>query len=142
MTSTPMSIDARGPRFSATITSAVLALVLITGSGWLLFAQMLVFAIAVVAGLRYGPYGLLYRYVVQPRLGPTSKTEAEAGPRFAQGVGLVMSGIGVLCFAAGAPMAGLVITAFTFVATFLNAAFDFCLGCHMYLILKRFRTVA
>jgi len=137
-----MTIDARGPRFSAAITTAVLALVLITQSGWLLFAQTLVFAVGALAGLRYAPYGLLYRYLVRPRLGPPSKTEAEAPPRFAQAVGLVMAGIGTLCFAAGAPLAGLVFTAFTFIATFLNAAFDFCLGCHMYLILKRFRTAA
>src|SRR5208337_2979653 len=39
-----MGIDPRGPRFSALITTVVLAVVLITGSVWLLAAQALVFA--------------------------------------------------------------------------------------------------
>lgn len=137
-----MSIDSRGPRFGAAVTTVVLAVVLVTGSGWLLFAQMLVFAIGALAGLRYAPYGLLYRYLVRPRLGPPSRTEAEAPPRFAQGVGMVFAGVGSLCFAAGAPVAGLVFAGLALVAAFLNAAFDFCLGCQMYLIIKRFRTAA
>src|SRR5215469_1172749 len=137
-----MTIDARGPRFSAAITTLVLAVVLLTGSGWLLFAQTLVFAVGALAGLRYAPYGLLYRYLVRPRLGPPSKTEAEAPPRFSQGVGMVIAGLGALCFAAGASVAGLVFAALALVAAFLNAVFDYCLGCQMYLILKRFRTAA
>lgn len=137
-----MSIDSRGPRFSAVITTVVLAVVLVTGSGWLLFAQTLVFAVGAVAGLRYAPYGFLYRYLVRPRLGPPPRTEAEAPPRFAQGVGMVFAGIGTLCFAAGVPVAGLVFAALALAAAFANAAFDFCLGCQMYLILKRFRTAA
>ncbi|MBO0821451.1 MAG: DUF4395 domain-containing protein, partial [Nocardiopsaceae bacterium] len=132
-TSTP-SIDARGPRFGAAITTVVLAVVLVTSSGWLLLAQTLVFAIGALAGLRYAPYGLLYRYLVRPRLGPPSRTEAEAPPRFAQAVGLVIAGIGTVCFAAGAPVAGLVFAALAFVAAFANAVFDYCLGCQMYLI--------
>jgi hypothetical protein len=137
-----MSIDARGPRFGAAITAVVLAVVLVTSSGWLLFAQTLVFAVGALAGLRYAPYGLLYRYLVRPRLGPPPRTEAEAPPRFAQGVGLVIAGLGALCFAAGAPLAGLVFAALALVAAFLNAVFNYCLGCQMYLILKRFRTAA
>ncbi len=137
-----MTIDARGPRFSAAITTLVLALVLVTGSGWLLFAQTLVFAVGALAGLRYAPYGLLYRYLVRPRLGPPSRTEAEAPPRFAQGVGMVIAGIGAIGFAAGAPVAGMVFAALALAAAFLNAAFDLCLGCHMYLLIQRIRPAA
>jgi hypothetical protein len=86
-----MEIDPRGPRFGAVITVVVLAIVLITQSGWLLAAQALVFAIGAVAGLRYAPYGLFYRYLIRPRLGPPEHTEAEAPPRFAQAVGAVFA---------------------------------------------------
>jgi hypothetical protein len=137
-----MTIDARGPRFSAAITALVLALVLVTGSGWLLFAQTLVFAVGALAGLRYAPYGLLYRYLVRPRLGPPSRTEAEAPPRFAQGVGMVIAGIGAIGFAAGATVVGMVFAALALAAAFLNAAFDLCLGCHMYLLIQRIRPAA
>jgi hypothetical protein len=77
-----MEIDPRGPRTAALITTAVLAAVLITGSGWLLAVQALVFAAGAVFGLRYSPYGVLYRKLIRPRLGPPRELEPEAPPRF------------------------------------------------------------
>ena len=132
-----MDIDPRGPRFSAVITTAVLALVLVTGSAWLLAAQVAVFAVGALAGLRYAPYGLLYRRLIRPRLGPPARTEPEAPPRFAQGVGMAVAGVGVICLAAGATTAALVFTALALAAAFLNAAFDLCLGCQVYLFIQR-----
>jgi hypothetical protein len=137
-----MTIDARAPRFGAAITTLVLAIAVVTESGWLLFAQTLVFAIGALAGLRYAPYGFLYRYLVRPRLGPPSRTEAEAPPRFAQGVGMVIAGVGCIGFAAGATVVGMAFAALALAAAFLNAAFDLCLGCHMYLLIKRIRPAA
>ena len=132
-----MDIDPRGPRFGAAITVVVLAAVLITGSAWLLAAQMLVFAAGALAGLRYAPYGIVYRRLVRPRLGPPTRTEAEAPPRFAQGVGMVFALAGVLGYATGVTGAGLAFTACALVAAFLNAAFDICLGCQAYLFIQR-----
>jgi len=132
-----MDIDPRGPRFGAAITTAVLAAVLITSSAWLLGAQLLVFAIGAAAGLRYAPYGIVYRRLVRPRLGPPSHTEPEAPPRFSQGLGAVFALGGVLGYAVGATPVGIVFTAFALVAAFLNAAFDFCLGCQVYLFIQR-----
>ncbi len=123
-----MEIDPRGPRFSAVITTVVLAVVLVTGSAWLLAVQVAVFAVGALAGLRYAPYGLLYRRLVRPRLGPPGHTEAAAPPRFAQAMGMVIAGVGLICLAAGAGPAGLVFTALALAAAFLNAAFDLCLG--------------
>jgi len=132
-----MEIDPRGPRFGAVITTVVLAVVLLTGSVWLLAAQLAVFAVGALAGLRYAPYGLLYRYLVRPRLGPPAHTEPEAPPRFSQGVGMVFAAAGVAFYAAGITPGGIVLTAFALVAAFLNAAFDLCLGCQMYLFIQR-----
>ena len=132
-----MDIDPRGPRFGAVITTVVLAAVLITGSAWLLGAQLLVFAIGALAGLRYAPYGLVYRRIVRPRLGPPARTEPEAPPRFSQGVGMVFAAAGVVGYALGATAVGIVFTAFALFAAFLNAAFDFCLGCQVYLFIQR-----
>ena len=132
-----MDIDPRGPRFGAVITTIVLAVVLITGSAWLLGAQLLVFAIGALDGLRYAPYGVVYRRLVRPRIGPPARTEAEAPPRFSQGVGMVFAAAGVVGYALGVPVAGIVFTAFALFAAFLNAAFDFCLGCQVYLFIQR-----
>ena len=132
-----IDIDPRGPRFGAVITVVVLAVVLITGSAWLLAAQTLVFAAGALAGLRYAPYGVVYRRLVRPRLGPPARTEAEAPPRFAQGVGMVFALGGVLGYATGATGVGIAFTALALVAAFLNAAFDICLGCQVYLFIQR-----
>jgi hypothetical protein len=134
-----MEIDPRGPRFGAFITVVVLAVVLITRSAWLLALQTLVFAIGALAGLRYAPYGLLYRWLIRPRLGPPSHTEAEAPPRFAQGMGMVIAAIGVVAFTAVSTTAGIVFTALALAAAFLNAVFDYCLGCQVYLFIQRAR---
>src|ERR1700755_1050607 len=79
--STTMDIDARGPRFAAVITTVVLALALATTSMWLLLAQMLVFAVGAIAGMRYAPYGLVYRFLIRPRLGPPTRFQAAAPSR-------------------------------------------------------------
>ena len=132
-----MKTDPRGQRFNATLSAVVLAAVLITGSGWLLAAQALVFGIAAVLGLSYSPYGLIYRTLVRPRLGPPRELEDAAAPRFAQGVGLVVSVIGVIGYAAGLTPLGIAGAALALVAAFLNAAFGLCLGCEMYVLIHR-----
>jgi hypothetical protein len=137
-----MNIDPRGPRVGAVITTVILAIVLVTGSGWLLLAQTVVFAIGALAGLRYAPYGILYRALVRPRLGPPAELEAEAPPRFAQGVGMAFAAIGTIGYLSVSPVVGTVFTAFALAAAFLNAAFDLCLGCHMYLLIQRIRPAA
>jgi hypothetical protein len=132
-----MEIDPRGPRFGAVITTVVLAVVLITGSGWLLAAQALVFAVGAAFGLRYAPYGLLYRWLIRPRLGPPRELEPEAPPRFSQAVGMVFAVAGVAGYAAGITWLGVAATAAALVAAFLNGAFGYCLGCQMYLLIRR-----
>jgi hypothetical protein len=132
-----MEIDPRGPRFGALITTVVFAVVLITSSVWLLAAQALVFAVAVVFGMRNAPYGLLYRLLVRPRLGPPKELEAEAPPRFAQGIGLLISVIGIIGYAAGITQLGIIAAALGLIAAFLNGVFGLCLGCEMYLIIRR-----
>ena len=132
-----MEIDPRGPRCAALITTVVLAVVLVTGSVWLLAAQAVVFAVGAVFGLRYSPYGWLYRKLVRPRLGPPAELEPEAPPRFAQAVGLIFAVTGVAGYAAGLTWLGMAATAAALVAAFLNAVFGLCLGCEMYVLIRR-----
>ncbi|HEY2444045.1 MAG TPA: DUF4395 domain-containing protein [Streptosporangiaceae bacterium] len=134
-----MKIDPRGARFGAAISAVVLAVVLITGSAWLLAAQALVFITGAALGLRYAPYGLIFRRLIRPRLGPPAELEDEPPPRFAQAVGAVFSVVGVIGYATGVTPLGLAATALALAAAFLNSAFGFCLGCEMYLMIQRFR---
>jgi hypothetical protein len=135
-----MGIDPRSARFGAVVSTIVLALVLVTGSVWLLAAQALVFAIGAALGLRYAPYGMIFRRLIRPRLGPPGELEAEPPPRFAQGVGAVFGVIGVIGYGTGVTVLGMAATAAALAAAFLNAAFGFCLGCEMYLMIQRIRT--
>jgi hypothetical protein len=130
-------IDVRGPRFAAWVTSGVLALALVLASGELVAVQAAVFALGAFAGLRYAPYGVLFRLLVAPRLGPVREREPEAPPRFAQLVGLLFAVVGAAGYLLGVPVLGAVATGLALVAALLNAATGFCLGCEMYLIVRR-----
>ena len=132
-----MGIDPRGPRFGALITTVVFIAVLITSNVWLLAAQGVVFAIAAIFGMKYAQYGLLYRFAIRPRLGPPKELEAPAPPRVAQGVGLVFAVIGVIGYASGITGLGIAASALGLIAAFLNGVFGICLGCEMYLLLRR-----
>ena len=130
-------VDVRGPRFAAWVTSAVLAAALLTANGWVVAAQAVVFAVGAFAGLRYAPYGVLFRRLVAPRLGPVRDREPEAPPRFAQLVGLVFAVVGAVGYLLGVPAVGAVATGLALVAALLNAATGFCLGCELYLTVRR-----
>lgn len=134
-------IDVRGPQFAAALTAVLLAVVLVTGPSVfataLLAIQAGLFAVAVVLGVQRTPHAWLFKNVVRPRLSPTTDVEDPAPPRFAQAVGLAFAVVGVAGFLAGADTLGLVATGFALVAALLNAVFRFCLGCEMYLALRR-----
>lgn len=136
--STPQ-VDPRGVRFAAAVTSVVLAVVLLTSSGWLLAAQAVVFAVGAFAGLRYAPYSVLYRAAVAPRLGPPREREDAAPVRFSQLVGLGFAVVGTIGYLTGLTALGIVATALALVAALLNAAIGFCLGCELYTLLHRLR---
>ncbi len=131
------SVDPRGQRLAAAITAAVLSAVMLTGSGWLLVVQAVVFAVGAVAGPASTPYAVLFRRFVRPRIGPPAATEDAAPPRFAQGVGLGFAVLGLLGAVLGAQWLLLAATAAALAAAFLNAAFGLCLGCELYLIIRR-----
>lgn len=135
-----VQVDPRGLRFAAGVTTVVLAATLVLDSPWPLAVQALVFAIATVFGVQYSPYGLFYKHVVRPRLGPPKELESAVPPRFAQLVGLVFAVIGLVGYLTGATVVGVVATAFALVAALLNAAVGFCLGCEAYLLIQRIRT--
>ncbi len=132
-------IDPRGPRFAAALTTLMLALALLTGNAWVLLAQAAVFAVGAVGGVQHTPYAALFRRLLRPRLAPPAELEDPAPPRFAQLVGLVVTGLALLLAAAGLSLAVEIGAALALIAAFLNAAFGLCLGCELYLVLRRAR---
>lgn len=140
ITSVPTHVDPRGLRVAAGITSLVLALVLVTPrpiNVVLLAIQVAIFAVAAIAGLPRSPYSIFFKEVVRPQIGAPAELEDSRPPRFAQTVGLGFTATALLAFLGGAETVGLVATAFALVAALLNAAVGFCLGCELYLGLRR-----
>ncbi|OBK89066.1 DUF4395 domain-containing protein [Mycobacterium sp. 1165178.9] len=147
-TTQPDLVDVRGPRFAAWVTTAVLVLALIVSAvsplvaTVILAVQAVIFAIGAVGGPRRHPYGRIFATVVAPRVGPVQDREPTAPLKFAQLVGLIFAVLGVIGFATGAVLFGVIATAAALVAAFLNAAFGICLGCQLYPLVARFRRPA
>ncbi|WP_183096180.1 DUF4395 domain-containing protein [Nocardioides stalactiti] len=136
-TTRPSGIDPRGPRFTASVTAVVLAVVLVlpeTPATVLIGAQALLFATGVLLGVQRTPTGLAFRTFVRPRLSAPTALEDPAPPRFAQGVGLVFAAVALGAYLAGALVVAQVAVGFALVAALLNAVFGLCLGCEMYLL--------
>jgi hypothetical protein len=134
-------IDPRGPRFAAILTTVVLAVVLLAAPAptavGLLAVQAAVFAIGAAAGVQRTPYAWLFKTLLRPRLGAPAELEDAAPPRFAQAVGLAFAIVGLIGYLSGATLLGAIATGFALGAAFLNAAFGFCLGCEVYLLVRR-----
>jgi hypothetical protein len=134
-------IDPRGPRFGAAVTSALLVLTLLLGTGpaatALLAVIALLFVVGVARGVQGTLQGLAFKAWIRPRLAPPAELEDPRPPRFAQLIGLIVVGAGLVVAAAGIPSAVPIAAAVALVAAFLNAAFGLCLGCELYLLLRR-----
>ena len=132
-------IDARGPRFGAAITTVVFAAALATHNAWFIVAQAIVFAIGAFKGPQFTPYAYIYKFAVKPFLKGEVPTEDVRPPQFAQSVGLLFAIVAIAgaLFGIEALVVGAVAMALG--AAFLNAAFNFCLGCEIYLLLLRAR---
>jgi len=134
-------IDPRGPRFGAAITSAIsLAGFILSQKTWLYGAPISVLLFVLFAWSVFypalHPYGFIFKKFVRPRLGDPKELEDPRPPQFAQKVGFgfsILGMVGVLIWPVLIPISA----AFIFFAAFLNAFFNFCLGCQMYLGLRR-----
>ncbi|MDQ1249213.1 MAG: hypothetical protein QG597_3587 [Actinomycetota bacterium] len=131
-----VNVDPRGLRFTAAISSVVLALAIVLGPPFglvLLAAQTLVFAFGAVLGLQFQPYAVLFRTLVAPRLSAPAALEPEQPARFAQAMGMLISVIALLAGIVGASVVFYVFAGAALAAAFLNAAFNYCLGCDLFL---------
>jgi len=151
--SRPAQIDPRGARFTAAITALLLlldvALGLVGGVAptlaeravqpafLLLVVLAAIFVWSATAGVARNPWSIVFRSLIRPRLQPPTELEDAAPPTFAQGVGAFVTLIGVVLHLAGVPYALVIAASAAFIAAFLNAAFGYCLGCQIYLLLVR-----
>jgi hypothetical protein len=137
-------IDPRGPRFGASLTAVLLGATVYSGlvgadtvSVVLFVLATVLFAWGAFAGIRRHPYGALFARLVRPRLAPPAELEDPRPPTFAQGIGFAVTVVGLGLHLLSVPGALVVAASVAFVAAFLNAAFGFCIGCQVYLLLVR-----
>jgi hypothetical protein len=148
-------IDPRGPRFGAGITAVLLLTVIGLGldaaaslpasiaerasqPAFVLFSVIAaLFAWGAFAGIQRHPYGLFFKAVIRPRLSAPSHLEDPRPPTFSQGVGFIITVIGIVLHLAAVPYALVIFAGMAFIAAFLNSVFDYCLGCQLYVLLVR-----
>jgi hypothetical protein len=144
---TPAGIDPRGPRFGATITNVLSVVIFFlaldsnaTGPSaayLLLVLAAALFAVGAFFGTSSHPYSWLYKKLVRPRLSAPKELEDPRPPQFAQGVGLFVAAVGIVLQAFGVTYGVAIAAAALFAASTLQAYFAYCLGCQIYLGLKR-----
>ncbi len=134
-------IDARGPRWSAGLTSIVLIIALATRSPIVIAIQLVQFGIGAFAGPPRSPYAWLYKSFVQPRLSKEFDSEDVKPPQFAQLVGFIFASAALIGALTHVWPLFMIATGFALFAAFLNSAFGYCLGCKVYLLGVRFRSV-
>jgi len=141
---TDTQIDPRGPRFGAALTAVLLVVVLLLGTSTAAVVVLAVVAASFALGVARGVQGTwqaaVFRALVRPRLAAPTELEDARPPRFAQLVGLVVTGAGLVLALFGLSAAVPVSAAIALVAAFLNAVFGLCLGCEMYLLGLRLRS--
>ncbi|MFM6963145.1 MAG: DUF4395 domain-containing protein [Micrococcales bacterium] len=138
-------IDPRGPRFGAAITnllSLIIFFLALDASTATFSYELLAFVwVTFLWGALYGnqrhPYGILFKKYVRPRLQAPKELEDARPPRFAQLVGLIVTSIGFVLLATIGAAGVAIAAAALFVASLLQAYFAFCLGCQIYLGLRR-----
>lgn len=139
----PAQVDPRGLRFGAAVTAVVVAAALLAVEPArevalvLTAVQAVVFAIGAFLGVRHSPYGRVFGRLVRPRLAPPAELEDARPPQFAQAVGLVFASVALVALALDAQAVALAALALALVAALLNAVVGLCLGCEMYLLVRR-----
>jgi hypothetical protein len=137
---TQQFLDARGPRFGAAITTALLALLLITHSWVLLGYIFTAFALGAFFGPKATPYVLIFSKLIKPRLKGQVPLEDVRPPHFAQVVGFIFISAASIAYLLDISALFTIAVGGALAAAFLNAAFNYCLGCELYLLLARFRS--
>jgi uncharacterized protein (DUF983 family) len=144
---TQSKLDPRGPRFGASITTVLMLVVLYLAldestyqvAVWLMVINTALFAIGASLGNFKHPSGLIFKSLIRPLLQAPQALEDSRPPKFAQLIGFVLSSAGLVFGLLGPDFQlGLIICASgIFFAAFLNAVFNYCVGCQIWLALAR-----
>lgn len=138
-------LDPRGPRFGAGISSILMLVVIYLSLDsatvqlalWVMGFAVVMFTFGSLLGPARHPYSYLYKYTLRKFLKAPAYLEPATPVHFAQVIGLIITGTGLALGLLGVPYALPIAAALAFIAAFVNAVFAYCIGCQMYLGLKR-----
>lgn len=137
----PAQVDSAVPRAKAALHFLLPAIAFLVGSPaaqYILLATGLIMAASVLGGPKFSLFGRLFK-AVRPALKiGAGKLEAVAPHRFAEAVGAIFLLAAAAMYFAGVTLAGQVLALIVVALALLNAAAGICVGCQMYLLLKRF----
>lgn len=140
-----IQIDPRGYRFGAAVTLVLALLAVLLGSDAGLIPMALL-VLLFLPGATVGPQATvqswLFKRLIRPRIGAPAETESFRPPRFAQQMGLAMSALALILGLVNLAAGFYVFAVMVLLASFLNAVFGFCLGCEIYLAVKKATTRA
>lgn len=139
-------VDPRAPRFGQTVTMAVLLVGIGLQEPMVILVLAVVLDTAVLSGWRLDVYGVVWRHVLVPVVGPPGETEPAPPHRFAKLMGAGMSTTAAVVLF-GAPAVGLPTVALVgYGVAGVHAAMaaiggigDYCIGCRMYRQVAFFR---
>jgi hypothetical protein len=136
-------VDPRLLRFSAGATATVLAAVLLVMGAvrplglFLLATQVAVFGFTAFISFQWSVWAQIFARLIWPRIAAPTSLEDARPPRFAQGIGFVLTAAALITFIIGFDIAGYVLTVVAFGMVAVNALTGFCLGCKAYPLFRR-----
>lgn len=133
--STPRRIDPRGHRFGGGLSAGLLLLAVVANAPLVVLAIAVALAASAFFGTQYSVLSRPWPFVRQAlRLPPPAELEAEFPPRFAQALGTIGLGAGLLLLAAGASVVGWAFVLAVAALQTVLAVTGYCLGCRLYFL--------
>lgn len=132
-------VDPRAPRFGQTLTASFLLLGIALGEPLLVALVAVSLNTALLSGWRVDLWGVLWKRLALPVVGPPAEREPAAPHRFAKLLGAVGTAAATVLVVAGFPIAGYVVAGAVAAAAGLAAVTGICIGCRMYRQVALFR---
>ena len=130
-------VDQNTIRAIAALVCAIGVMFIISPTLWLLTLLLYDFLVRSLDYKKASPLFHLAKLIAKAL--KLKKIEIDAGPKeFALKIGFVFALISFIMFLLGEPSVALLVVGVLLVCAFLEAAFNYCIGCQIYMILKKF----
>jgi hypothetical protein len=127
-------IDPRGHRFGAALSALILVVSFGLGQPVGVAIALASIGVSAAFGMRYSPYGFVWRRLARLLRLPQVELEHEYPPRFAQTLGSAALIVSLLAFVVSVPALGWLFALAVAGLQGLLALTGYCLGCRLYFL--------